>query len=149
MVDVNGVWTLTVTLDHNQTYEYGFLIDGQWTGDPANPMHAPGSNDWLQTTGSPEVHGDRVTFRYAGNAGAVSLKGSWRLAAGTLQGVHDPAWDGGRELAMHKTGGEWVVTLTLERGHTYEYGFVVDGRWTHDPGNEDQAPNGNDRFSLR
>jgi hypothetical protein len=36
--------------------------------------------------------------------------------------------------------GNWVVRLMLRSGQ-YEYGFVVDGQWSEDPGASQRAPN--------
>lgn len=37
--------------------------------------------------------------------------------------------------------GRWEKRLTLAPGH-YEYKFVVDGEWIHDPGASRNVPNG-------
>jgi hypothetical protein len=59
MVQANGVWTVTLLLDSNQTYEYGFVIDGNWTNDPANGNHGPSGNDRFSCADSPEIRGDQ------------------------------------------------------------------------------------------
>ena len=42
---------------------------------------------------------------------------------------------------LKNTGaGEWVVRLMLRSGQ-YEYRFVVDGRWSEDPGTSQRAAN--------
>lgn len=151
MVLDNGVWTVTLTLDPGRTYEYGFVVDGTWTDDPANANQAGNGNDQLTCGRSPEFQGDRVTFRYAGGQ-SVAIKGSWRVtggSAGLHATVYDPAWDYGAETPLVQQNGVWTVTLTIDPGQTYEYGFVVDGRWTDDPSNPRQAANGNDELPGR
>ena len=46
LVRKNGVWELTLTLPARaQTYEYGFVVDGHWAGDPSNRATASNGND--------------------------------------------------------------------------------------------------------
>ena len=92
-----------------------------------------------------------VRSRPARAAQRVAILGSWRLSPGAganRAGVHDPIWDGGRQTPMIRVNGVWTITLTLEAGKTYGYGFVVDGRWTNDPRNGRHDTNGNDLFDL-
>ena len=42
---------------------------------------------------------------------------------------------------MHKVNGRWTLDLPLDPG-SYQYQFVVDGRWAADPSNDRKEPNG-------
>lgn len=48
-------------------------------------------------------------------------------------------WDE-QELQMHKTATGWELRLDLKPG-AYEYKFIADGVWMHDPANSDTRPN--------
>lgn len=41
MVFINGAWTVTLVLEPNREYEYGFLVDDEWMKDPLNPKISP------------------------------------------------------------------------------------------------------------
>ena len=40
----------------------------------------------------------------------------------------------------HREGGRWEVPLALRPGR-YQYKFVVDGQWLHDPNARENLPN--------
>ena len=71
-----------------------------------------------------------ITFALHGYAGAegVSLAGSFN------------GWDP-HALHMAKDNYAWVCKLELAPG-TYEYKFVVDGRWVTDPANSSSREDG-------
>ncbi|HBP20054.1 MAG TPA: hypothetical protein DEA08_19980 [Planctomycetes bacterium] len=155
LVQNKGLWEVTLTLPPGRGFEYGLVVDGQWSTDAFNATKAPSGNSALSTSGvlrSPVVAGNVVTFRYAGGS-RVELKGSWRITGGSqgaYTAVHDPTWNGGSSTPLVRKNGVWELTLTLPaRAQTYEYGFVVDGHWAGDPSNRATASNGNDRFEVR
>lgn len=41
MTNVNGVWTITMTMPAKIKYYYKFVIDGYWVADPDNPETVP------------------------------------------------------------------------------------------------------------
>ncbi len=47
-----------------------------------------------------------------------------------------------RSLRMFRRGGTgpWERCVALEPGH-YEYKFIVDGEWIHDPASRENRPN--------
>lgn len=52
--DKSGRWATTVPLDPG-AYQYRFVVDGQWTDDPAAPAHATnpfGSQNCVRTVAS-------------------------------------------------------------------------------------------------
>ncbi len=68
----------------------------------------------------PEIEGDRVRFLYEdGDARHVEVAGTFN------------DW---RPHPCEKSGGRWESRLTLPAG-SYQYRFVVDGRWVADPRN--------------
>jgi 1,4-alpha-glucan branching enzyme len=55
-------------------------------------------------------------------------------------------WDPDK-LALQDVGGQhWEIEVSLPAG-TYEYLFVVDGRWMTDPNNSQTVPNGFGRYN--
>lgn len=70
---------------------------------------------------SPQVDGDKVTFRLSANhATAVNLTGNWLRGAVALQ---------------KGTDGIWSVTVDAPSPEIYTYNFVVDGVSINDPHN--------------
>lgn len=162
--DAGGRWTLSGrTLTYvGGTFHDGWLytvrVDRSARGANGQAMHggflsrfwSTGASDATAVVLTHEVQGNRVTFRHLGGQ-QVSLKGSWRVTSGAgrdYTATQDPIWNYGAETPMVLENGVWTVTLTLDPGRDYEYGFMVDGSWTNDPGNQDHGPTGNDRFRL-
>ncbi len=133
MIEGEGdIYTCTLELD-NGDYTYKFWYnDGteHWLTDPSNPEKS-GDNSFFNIGGpietgiiSPEIDGNKVTFRYNQGGEAVYLAGSMT------------EWDTNKIL-MTKEDPESNVfshTMTLEPGY-YTYKFVVDGSWINDPSN--------------
>ena len=77
----------------------------------------------------------RVTFRFpkgvADHAGSVALVGDFN------------DWDPTAcQMTRTKTG-EYTALLDLEKGKTYEFRYVVDGKdWYNDPGADSYVANG-------
>ncbi|NMB72457.1 MAG: hypothetical protein GYA22_09945 [Bacteroidales bacterium] len=102
------------------TYEYKFIVDGQWITDPANPLKS-GSGDYINSvlTFKPNY---TFTLSKFPDAHQVCVSGSFN------------GWnkDGYR---MYKKDGKWMLPVYLKPGK-YLYKFVVDGEWYIDPDNK-------------
>lgn len=83
---------------------------------------------------SPEVRDGHVTFRYDGEATSVKVAGSFT------------DWEAGALALTEKEEGIWEITKELPTG-TYEYKFIVDGKWLTDPSNPN-SKNGNSLVSI-
>jgi 1,4-alpha-glucan branching enzyme len=71
-----------------------------------------------------------VTFVYrASGAGDVFVAGSFN------------GWKADGIRLADTGGGVWSVVVSLDPG-SYEYKFVVDGAWRHDPSNSATKPDG-------
>lgn len=102
------------------TYEYKFIVDGQWMTDPENPL----INNVDNTINSVITFKPNYTFtlnKYP-KANLVIVTGSFN------------GWS--RDYyKMLKKDGKWVLPLHLKPGkHLYK--FVVDGKWILDPDNK-------------
>lgn len=84
---------------------------------------------------SPEVRDGHVTFRYEGEATTVKVAGSFT------------DWESGALALTEKEGGIWELTKELPAG-TYEYKFIVDGKWLTDSSNPNSR-NGNSLVSVK
>jgi len=74
---------------------------------------------------SPEINGDKVTFRLNANyATVVNLSGSW---------MENPY--GGGEPMRKGQNGVWEITIDTPAPEIYTYNFVVDGVSVNDPQN--------------
>jgi hypothetical protein len=115
----NG-WELHYTLGPGN-YEYGFLVDGKWMTDPANPLFL--NNRQSHTVNSYLIVQPNYTFRLEGYADAKTV-----CLAGEFNDWTPNA------LTMKRVGNAWIVKVHLSVGkHLYK--FIVDGRWIKDPAN--------------
>ena len=137
----NGVFELTLTLEAG-SYEYKFVVGGDWYTDPNNKEYANGNSlvKVVDPNGpaivSPEVDGLNVTLRYyAPDASKVYL-------AGTMNG-----WNSSATLMTKGDDGVWTYTGEFAAG-TYQYKFVVDGSWVNDPNNAGEKVDGNNTFTV-
>ncbi len=112
-------WVLPIYLKEG-TYSYKFIVDGEWTTDPDNPIIRPDGGGNFNSVLS---FGDTTMFRLNGYTDANEVR-----LAGNFNG-----WNPG-ELVMTKTAGGWELPYVLSKGN-YEYKFIVDGEWMIDPRN--------------
>ena len=77
----------------------------------------------MKKKGSRKVKRRRITFQYENpNAQKVLLVGDFN------------EWNEKKHPMLNDGGGRWKKNVLLVPG-TYEYKFIVDGRWKKDPGN--------------
>ncbi len=156
--DGNGNWTITVALDPG-TYEYKFVVDGDWREDPGNPDKKSdpfgGANSVVTVAADGGLAGAAVTAVPAATAaGATPTADDIKVGA-------PRAVDGGIAFTFHDSGatrvnlagsfngwnaddtplagdgqGNWIVVREMAAGQ-HEYKFVVDGNWLADPENPD------------
>ncbi len=69
MIKKGSYWTVTITVEANKIFEYGFLKDGTWTNDPLNSNHAAGGND--QFTSGNELNPDNAAPIFSGISSCV------------------------------------------------------------------------------
>lgn len=102
------------------THAYKFIVDGKWILDPKARVNRP---DGKGNENSFFSIGDTMIFRLRGytTARKVVLSGNFN------------AWNH-HELQMIPTGSGWELPYVLAPG-TYEYKFIVDGKWMADPDN--------------
>ncbi|MBK9731019.1 MAG: glycogen-binding domain-containing protein [Chitinophagaceae bacterium] len=101
------------------TYEYKFIVDGQWITDPDNPLNT-GSGDIVNSIRTVQANYTFILKKYP-NAKEVFVSGSFNnwLKPG---------------YPMQKKDGVWSNSVFLPAGK-YTYKFVVDGNWIIDPDN--------------
>lgn len=116
-------WTLPVYLKDG-TYEYKFIVDGEWIIDPDNPNRR---DDGRGNYNSFIQRGEAFVFRLNGfpDAHRVILSGEFNN------------WNE-EQLVMKKTAGGWELPYVLAPGN-YQYKFIVDGQWMTDPANPHMA----------
>lgn len=154
-----GVWKVTVPLETGE-YEYKFVVDDQWQGDPDNsrrksdPFGGFNSLVVVGADGNPEADTAAVTPPAATAATAatdkITVGRPKAIADGVLFTYRDPGagavflagtlngWNA-TDTPLKKDGkGNWSVTKKLDAG-SYEYKFVVDGNWVADPENPDTS----------
>jgi len=141
----DGTYETVVNLARGE-HQYKFVVDGEWHADPNNSNTSDdglgGQNSVVNvragdaaidaasttSTGAGAVGLRTVPFSYAGGSSSsnVFLAGSFNDWNDSKQKMSDADGDGVFE-----------TTLLLEPG-SYQYKFVIDGNWKHDPVN----PNG-------
>jgi len=99
-----------------------FKIDISYWNYPLSEKLAQGSNDILDEPVRVSAGGN-VEFKLKGrgNAKKVILSGSFNN------------WNE-QDIKMVRMGNEWKIRLKMIPG-IYEYKFIVDGEWIHDPAN--------------
>lgn len=142
-----GTWFIDVHLTPG-TYEYKFLVDGEYVTDPRNPFRRPNPFGTLnsvillgQTTTSPLVDGRSVTFLlYDDEAGKVELASDFTN------------WQPVALYRNRQDRGMWGARFDVPPGR-YQYKFLIDGEWRTDPLNvfpvEDGSGNINSTFTVR
>lgn len=112
-------WQLPVYLNEG-THAYKFIVDKEWILDPKNKVTRP---DGKGNFNSYMSFGDTLFFTLNGYSGARQV-----ILSGSFNG-----WNT-QELSMTKTATGWKIPYVLRPG-TYEYKFIVDGKWITDPDN--------------
>lgn len=112
-------WAIRLKLSPG-TYEYKFVVDGEWIQDPANGKKV--RNEFWGFNSVVDVEVD-VPFTLYGfkDAKTVILSGDFNDWSET-------------EYRMTKTKKGWTFTTRLVGGK-YHYKFIVDGKWIIDPDN--------------
>lgn len=163
-----NVYSYTCTLDAG-TYQYKYIVNGNWYTDPFNPDSADdgsgNANSVFTVTGSASTTPDKPTTPDAPttpdtpeidytptikesvviDGNKVTIYYESPTASGVELFGSMNAWAAGYK--MEKNGNVFSVTLELEKGD-YQYKFVVNGsEWLNDPLNSNQA-DGNNVFSI-
>ena len=119
MTKTDRGWEVPVYLADG-TYEYKYIVDGEWITDPGNPKVR---HDGDGNVNSILELGESIDF---------VLKGFDDAKEVFLTGDFD-GWRGGAILLERKED-RWEIPYVLGPGN-YGYKFVVDGQWITDPDN--------------
>lgn len=126
MIRFRGQWVLPAYIREG-THAYKFIVDDHWMKDPACKVNRP---DGRGNENSFFSIGDTMYFTLPGyqDAKKIALAGNFN------------AWNSG-ELFMIRTGNGWQLPYVLGPG-TYEYKYIVDGKWMIDPANPNTTGSG-------
>lgn len=145
MKNDGGLWSLTLDLAPG-SYQYKFVVDGNWKQDEGNPATAPdgfgGNNSVLKVGGAGAA---AVTAAPAPGAaaaapatpaGGVCAVTFTHMAPGAATVCLAGEFNGWSDTAnpMTNKDGTWTLVMNLAPG-SYPYKFVVDGTWTQDKQN--------------
>lgn len=103
------------------------MIDDSWMRSIANGGQHP-----LAKYGINRFRDDRA-FSYHDGLATFTLPGEKKAHKVMLSGTFNN-WST-MQIPMERTDKGWSITVPLKPGE-YEYKYIVDGRWTTDPGNE-------------
>ena len=67
---------------------------------------------------SPVIHGNNVTFIYAGEAKTVFVAGDYNR------------WELEDSMKRRKDGDVWQITKQFPENARFDYKYIVDGNWT-------------------
>lgn len=126
------------------TWEFKFLVNNQFWAEPDPKKHNSSKvfqNNFLEEVYNLKLHtiqpteNGKVRFFLKGypEAGKVILAGSFN------------AWDE-EFLHMNRVEDGWELRADLPPGY-YEYKFIVDGEWMHDPANAKKIRNEHNTFN--
>jgi len=119
MKKIKGGWKISLKLKPD-TYEYKFIVDGNWMEDPDNPN---------------KVYNEHLTFNSILNLKkqtTFELKGYQNARKIILAGSFN-SWNK-KDFVMKKSNNTWYYSLKLDGGK-HHYKFIVDGEWIIDPSN--------------
>ncbi len=145
----DGTYSVVVPLAPGQ-HTYKFVVDGEWLQDPNNPNV---EDDGFGGENSVVIvkHGADPFAAVDSKAPAVAVTGvrtvKFAYAAGTsaanvfLAGTFNDWNDSKQRMSDADGDGVFETTLLLQPG-SYQYKFVVDGSWHHDPENPDTTEDG-------
>lgn len=119
------------------TWDFKFLINGKyWVNpDPAYPEKKVLANDFLEETYDLDLY--HIKPSPNGNT-LFSLKGFRKAKEVILAGEFN-GWNE-EQLKMNRTESGWELRLDLPPGR-YEYKFIADKEWLHDPANPNKVRN--------
>lgn len=131
----DGVWETTLTLEDGK-HAYKFIVgDNTWVTDPKNEKIQDGNSVVMVGPESPleyispEVDGNKVTFRYKKEAPVDRVR-----VAGSFNG-----WENSKDELTQNADGIWETTLELVGGK-HQYKFIVGkDEWITDPANDVQS----------
>lgn len=133
MQRVGDEWQLPVYLSQG-THAYKFIVDKEWILDPLNKVTRP------------DGHGNFNSYMSFGDTISFTLNGYTQAHQVILAGSFND-WNTA-ELSMSKTKTGWEIPYVLAPG-TYEYKFIVDGKWITDPDNPLKMGAGEEVNSVR
>ena len=124
------------------TLEFKFIINGKYWAEPDDnfPNRVYADEFWEDVFNlsiheiEPSDNGN-ITFRLKGYKRAREV-----VLTGSFNGWHE------HYLKMKPSEEGWQLQLDLPPGK-YEYKFLVDGKWIHDPANPDKVVNEYDTFN--
>jgi Glycogen recognition site of AMP-activated protein kinase/Carbohydrate-binding module 48 (Isoamylase N-terminal domain) len=105
-------------------WQFRYVINGDYFLSPEAMLKKTGALAWsVGQTSQAAPDSGNVVFQLAGfpDAKEVIVTGSFN------------SWDE-KALTMRRTDNRWERRLSLRSGE-YEYKFIVDGKWMHDPAN--------------
>lgn len=117
MQKTSSGWKLPVYLKDG-TYQYKFIVDGEWITDPGNKTIR---NDGQGNLNSYLQLGGTISFKLEGFTTAKKV-----ILAGEFNNWNE------EQLVMNKTDNGWELPYVLPAGN-YQYKFIVDGKWMTDP----------------
>lgn len=126
-------WQLPIYLKEG-THAYKFIVDKEWMLDPKNKVTRP------------DGHGNFNSFMSLGDTLFFTLRGHTDAKNVILAGNFN-VWNT-QELSMTRTATGWKIPYVLAPG-TYEYKFIVDGKWITDPDNPVTTGSGEEVNSVR
>ena len=125
------------------TWEFKFLVNGKYWAEPEPnfPGRKMMPNDFLEEVYNLNLY--NIVPRPDGNA-CFTLDG-FRDADRVILAGSFNAWNE-QQLRMNRTGAGWELCIDLAPGR-YEYKFIADGNWLHDPANPERVRNEHGTFN--
>lgn len=120
-------------------WEFKFVVNGKYWAEPSDHIKDKSKviqDNWLW--GEAYNH-DLFTVQPSSDGNAQFFLPGFEEAEQVLLTGSFNGWDE-ESFGMNRVEGGWELRLNLEAGR-YEYKFIVDGAWMHDPNNPETVKN--------
>lgn len=152
--DTDGIWTVTLSLEQNQVYEYKFVNGNVWGTDESVPPECAQNNNRYVEVVESDIQLDTVCFASCGPCSGVfnvTFRVDMSQQTEAAEGVHIAGsfqgWDPSATLMDDSDGDHvWEITLELGGNSSYQYKFVNGNAWGFDESVPAECARDNNRY---
>ncbi|MEQ8702960.1 MAG: hypothetical protein RIC19_03525 [Phaeodactylibacter sp.] len=125
--------------DDDFRWEFKFVVNGKYWAEPSEEIRNKGKTTHVGSFWRPVYNMELYTVRPDSSASDCFFLPGYPDAEDVVLSGNFNAWNESA-FTMQKVDGGWETCLDLDAGR-YEYKFIVDGTWMHDPNNPKTVKN--------